>query len=107
MAGARRSARERGKSDPIDAEAVARVALREPDLPKAESDGPTREVKLRSDHRRTLVRQRTAIAIANKLRWFLHEIDFELVVPSRGLKRLCVLDSLTRASSPDAESWRR
>jgi transposase len=92
MAGARRSARERGKSDPIDAEAVARVALREPDLPKAELDGPTREVKLRSDHRRTLVRQRTAIA--NKLRWFLHEIDPELVVPSRGLKRLCVLDSL-------------
>ncbi|MFJ7949465.1 IS110 family transposase [Streptomyces sp. NPDC096354] len=92
MAGARRSARERGKSDPIDAEAVARVALREPDLPKAELDGPTREVKLRSDHRRTLVRQRTAIA--NKLRWFLHEIDPELVVPSRGLKRLCVLDTL-------------
>ncbi|WP_432190533.1 IS110 family transposase [Streptomyces sp. Tue6028] len=92
MAGARLSARERGKSDPIDAEAVARVALREPDLPKAELDGPTREVKLRSDHRRTLVRQRTAIA--NKLRWFLHEIDPELVVPSRGLKRLCVLDTL-------------
>ncbi|MFE3661192.1 IS110 family transposase [Streptomyces sp. NPDC059165] len=92
MAGARRSARERGKSDPIDAEAVARVALREPDLPRAELDGPTREVKLRSDHRRTLVRQRTAIA--NKLRWFLHEIDPELAVPSRGLRRLCVLDTL-------------
>jgi transposase len=35
MACARRSARERGKSDPIDAEAVSRVAPREPDLPKA------------------------------------------------------------------------
>lgn len=32
MGGARRSVRERGKSDPIDAESVARVALREPDL---------------------------------------------------------------------------
>src|SRR6516225_3802273 len=32
MAGARRSARERGKSDPIDALSVARAALREPDL---------------------------------------------------------------------------
>lgn len=33
MAGTRRSARERGKSDPIDAEFVARVALREFNLP--------------------------------------------------------------------------
>ena len=32
MAGARRSSRERGKSDPIDAEAVARAYLREPGL---------------------------------------------------------------------------
>src|SRR5690349_4395925 len=32
MAGARHSARTRGKSDPIDALAVARAALREPDL---------------------------------------------------------------------------
>jgi hypothetical protein len=61
MAGARRSARERGKSDPIDAEAVARVALREPDLPKACLDGPSRDIKLLVDHRRTLVAQRTAI----------------------------------------------
>ena len=35
MAGARRSARTRGKSDPIDALSVARAALREPDLPVA------------------------------------------------------------------------
>jgi transposase len=57
MAGARRSARERGKSDPIDAEAVVRVALREPDLPKACLDGPSRDIKLLVDHRRTLVAQ--------------------------------------------------
>lgn len=68
MAGARRSARERGKSDPIDAEAVARVALREPDLPRASLAGPARDVKLLADHRRRLVRNRTAAA--NKLRWF-------------------------------------
>ncbi len=36
MAGVRRSARTRGKSDPIDALAVARAALREPDLPVAQ-----------------------------------------------------------------------
>ncbi|MEV5012163.1 IS3 family transposase [Streptomyces sp. NPDC055692] len=88
MAGARRSARERGKSDPIDAEAVARVALREPDLPRASLAGPAWDVKLFVDHRRRLVRSRTAAA--NKLRWFLHELDPELPVPSRGLRRLCV-----------------
>lgn len=42
MAGARRAAREPGKSDPIDAEAVALAALRHPDLPVAELDGPAR-----------------------------------------------------------------
>lgn len=92
MAGARRSARERGKSDPIDAEAVARVALREPDLPRASLDGAARDVKLLADHRRTLVAQRTAIG--NKARWFLHELDPDLAVPSRSLRRLCVLERL-------------
>jgi transposase len=43
MAGARRSGREPGKSDPIDALAVARAALREPDLPVAVLDGPERD----------------------------------------------------------------
>jgi transposase len=95
MAGARRSARERGKSDPIDAEAVARVALREPDLPKASLDGPSRDLKLLVDHRRTLVAQRTATS--NKLRWFLHELDPEMAIASRGLRRLCVLNQLTQA----------
>lgn len=92
MAGARRSARERGKCDPIDARAVARVALREPELPRASLAGPARDVKLPVDHRRHLARSRTAAA--NKLRWFLHEIDPELPVPSRGLRRLCVFDML-------------
>ncbi|MGV9567377.1 IS110 family transposase [Streptomyces sp. NPDC003480] len=100
MAGARRSARERGKSDPIDAEAVARVALREPDLPRASLAGPARDVKLLADHRRRLVRSRTAAA--NKLRWFLHEIDPELPVPSRGLRRLCVFDALAAALADHA-----
>ena len=38
MAGARSGARTRGKSDPIDAFAIARAALREPDLPAARHD---------------------------------------------------------------------
>lgn len=54
MARARRSGRQPGKSDPVDALAVAHAALREPGLPAAQLDGPYREVKLLSDHRRNL-----------------------------------------------------
>lgn len=93
MAGARAAAREPGKSDPIDAEAVAVAALRHPDLPVAELDGPAREVKLLSDHRRDLVVQRTRIA--SQIRWYLHELDPDLLIPSRGLRRHCVVAELT------------
>ena len=58
MARARKSARTRGKSDPIDALAVARAALREPGLPTARLDGPSREVKLLVDYRERLIRER-------------------------------------------------
>jgi transposase len=73
MAGARRSARTRGKSDPIDALAVARAALREPGLPVAMVDGPDREVRLLVDHRQDLVAERTRIQ--QRLRWHLHELE--------------------------------
>jgi transposase len=92
MAATRRGTRRPGKSDPIDAEAVALAALRHDDLPVAELDGPTREVKLLVDYRRDLVRQRTRVA--NRLRWHLHELDPALHVPSRGLRRYKVLDDL-------------
>ena len=42
MAATRTSIRAPGKSDPVDALAVARAALREPDLPTAQLDEPTR-----------------------------------------------------------------
>lgn len=45
MAHCRDSARSYGKSDPIDALAVARGALREADLPVAQLDGPARELR--------------------------------------------------------------
>jgi transposase len=73
MAGARSSARTRGKSDPIDALAVARAAAREPGLPVATLDGPSRELRLLVDHREDLVGERTRIQ--NRLRWHLHELD--------------------------------
>lgn len=59
MAHARDGARTHGKSDPIDALAVARAALREPALPTARLDGPAREVRLLADHRDALVTERT------------------------------------------------
>jgi transposase len=73
MAHARDSARTYGKSDPIDALAVARAALREPGLPAARLDGPERELRLLVDHREDLVAERTRAI--NRLRWHLHELD--------------------------------
>lgn len=73
MAEQRRIARTRGKSDPIDAAAVARAALREPDLPVATHDETSRELKLLVDRRDGLVKHRTATI--NRLLWRVHEID--------------------------------
>ena len=92
MSGARRAAREAGKSDPIDALAVARAAWREPGLPAARLDGPERELRLLVDHRDDLVRERTRIQ--SRIRWHLHEIDPTLHVRLRGLRSQKVVDRL-------------
>jgi transposase len=84
MAQTRASARERGKSDPIDALAVARAVLREPDLPAASHDESTRELKLLVDRREDLVGERTRQI--NRLRWHLHELDPEFDVPIKALR---------------------
>lgn len=73
MAHARDAARSYGKSDPIDALAIARAALREPDLPSARLDPTSRELRLLVDHRQDLVAERTRHI--NRLRWHLHELD--------------------------------
>jgi transposase len=85
MAGARRSIRQRGKSDAIDALAVARAALREPELTAARLEGESREIRLLVDHREDLVAERTRIQ--NRLRWHLHELCPELQVPAGALDR--------------------
>jgi len=92
MAGVRKGGRERGKSDPIDALAIARAALREPDLPVARLDGEARELRLLVDHREDLVAERTRIQC--RLRWHLHELFPGLVIPSRGLRRYRVMAEL-------------
>lgn len=96
MAGARRSVRECGKSDPIDALAVARAALGEgiESLPSAFLDPEAMEIKLLADHRDDLVAERTRIQ--NRLRWHLHDLWPELEVPSGGLGRAKWLDRLAR-----------
>lgn len=66
-------ARTPGKSDPIDATAVARAVLREPDLPMATVDGISRVFKLLTDRREDLVDQRQATI--NRLLWRIHELD--------------------------------
>ena len=94
MGEARRAGRERGKSDAVDALAVAWAALREVELPVAQLAGPEREVRLLHDHRADLVAERTRIQ--NRLRWHLHDLDPELAVPARGLDRRLWLDRLGR-----------
>ncbi|MDP8909740.1 MAG: IS110 family transposase [Chloroflexota bacterium] len=85
VAGARNSARERGKSDTIDAVSIARAALREglDALPIASLAGPELDVRLLVDHRERLVAQRRQLI--NDLRWHLHDLWPELEIPVRVL----------------------
>ena len=85
MAGARTSARERGKSDAIDAVAIARAAIREgvDSLPVAQLAGSELDVRLLVDQRERLVAQRTALI--NDLRWNLHDLWPEYEIPARAM----------------------
>jgi transposase len=85
MAGARNSARERGKSDVIDAVAIARAAIREglETVPVAQLAGPELDARLLVNHRERLVGQRTALI--NDLRWQLHDLGPEDEIPPRAL----------------------
>lgn len=84
MAGARKGARTRGKSDAIDALAIARAALREEaDLHPASNDEAARQLKLLVDHRDALVSERTGLA--SRLRWHLHDLEAGLEPVARSL----------------------
>jgi transposase len=65
--------------------AIARAALREvlEKLPAARLAGPELDVRLLVDHRERLVAQRTALS--NDLRWHLHDLWPETIMPSRAL----------------------
>jgi transposase len=85
MAGARKSGREPGKSDPIDALAIARAAIREgiDALPAAYLDARALEIRQLVDHRQRLVAQRTGLIC--DLRWHLHDLDPGLETATRTL----------------------
>jgi transposase len=91
----RRRGRTRGKSDQIDALAVARAALQEPllDGPRA-GEETLRELKLLVDHRDDLVAERRRCQ--QRLRWHLHELDPTLQVPLGALDRAVWIDRLGR-----------
>jgi transposase len=85
VAQTRKSARQRGKSDGIDAVNVARAALREglAAFPAAHLDGPELDLRLLVDHRERLVSHR--VELNNTLQWHLHDLWPELELPGGAL----------------------
>jgi transposase len=96
MGETRRGERSAGKSDPIDALAVARAALREgPEtLPAAHLDEGALQIKLLLDHREDIVKSRSEDQ--QRLRWHLHDLWPELELPAGCLDRLSWLERLSR-----------
>jgi transposase len=96
MAGARQGARQRGKSDQIDAIAVARAALREgvATLPAAQLEGCELEIRLLVDHHDDQIAIRTAKQ--QRLRWHLHDLECPIEVPVASLDRDVWLERLGR-----------
>jgi transposase len=98
MGVSRRGEREPGKSDPIDARAIARAVLREgvERLPSAFLDKDAVEIRLLCDHRDVLVNERTRLI--NRLRINLVILDpaLEAKIPSRKLDYPGQLQRITR-----------
>jgi transposase len=84
MGASRRGEREPGKSDEIDALAIARAVVKDgaERFPTAHLDERAMEIRLLSDHRKDLVAERTRGQ--NRLRWHLLELCPEL---ERSLRR--------------------
>lgn len=98
MGQTRHGERRPGKSDEIDAVAVARAAVREGvhSLPKAFLDEQAFEIRLLHDHRQDLVAERTRHQ--NRLRWHLVELapELEAKLPIRSLDRESTQDRIAR-----------
>jgi transposase len=98
MGASRRGERTPGKSDQIDARAVARAVLREgvERFPAACLDERALEIRLLADHRQTLVAERTKQI--DRLRWHLVDLspELEASIPARQLDTPPMLDRISR-----------
>ena len=99
MGVSRKGEREPGKSDEIDALAVARAVVRDgvEQFPVAYLDERAMEIRLISDHRGDLVADRTRTV--NRLRWHLLELcpELERSIKRGALNQARVLDRVDRA----------
>ena len=98
MGESRRGERQAGKSDAIDALAVARAVVKDgvERFPSACLDERAMEIRLLSDHRDQLVAERTRIQ--NRLRWHLLQLcpELEAQLPNGGLTRRGVQERIAR-----------
>ena len=108
MGVSRRSEREPGKSDQIDARAVARAVLKEgvERFPVAYLDERALEIRLLGDHRSDLVAERTRQI--NRLRWHLVDLcpELEAAIPARQLDSATMLDRIARRLRREERSAR-
>jgi transposase len=98
MGASRKGERQPGKSDQIDALAIARAVVKDgiDEFPVAYLDEPAVEIRLLLDHRHDLVVERTRIV--NRLRWHLLIVDPELErsVKAGSFNQQRVLDRVDR-----------
>jgi transposase len=98
MGVSRRSEREPGKSDQIDARAVARAVVKDgvERFPAAFLDERALEIRLLADHRSDLVAERTRQI--NRLRWHLVDLcpELEARIPPRQLDSATMLERIAR-----------
>jgi transposase len=102
MGASRRGERKPGKSDEIDAQAIARAVVKDgvDAFPAAYLDEDAMQIRLLSDHRSDLVAERTRMQ--NRLRWHLVALAPEL----EASVKLRALDSPVRVRvSPYERSW--
>jgi transposase len=98
MGESRRGERQPGKSDQIDALAIARAVVKDgvDEFPVAFLDEQSMEIRLLSDHRNDLVQERTRVQ--NRLRWHLVALcpELEASLKRGALSHKRVLDRIDR-----------
>jgi transposase len=98
MGASRRGERQPGKSDQIDALAIARAVVKDgvDAFPVAFLDEQSMEIRLLADHRNDLVAERTRVQ--NRLRWHLVELcpELEASLKRGALSQTRALDRINR-----------